>query len=40
MLFNMVRLPREMAEAPADLRENRRPGEASAFLRSFEQPKS
>ena len=40
MSFNMLCLPREMAGAPTDLREIVQPGDASAFLRSFEPPKS
>ena len=40
MSFNMLCLPREAADAPADLREIVQPGDASAFLRSFEPPRS
>jgi FkbM family methyltransferase len=40
MSFNMLCVPREMAEAPAGLREIVQPSDASAFLRSFEPPKS
>jgi hypothetical protein len=38
--FNMLCLPREAGQAPTDLREIVQPGDASAFLRSMEQPKS
>ncbi len=38
MSFNMLCVPREAAEAPADLREIASPIEASAFLRNMAQP--
>ena len=40
MSFNMLCVPREVAEVPSDLREIVQPSDASAFLRSFEQPRS
>jgi FkbM family methyltransferase len=40
MSFNMLCLPREMADAPTDLREIVQPSDASAFLRSFEPRKA